>query len=476
MSTKLTYTKTTNGALDCTSFSSVTGFTTKGTIPNGCAVRTLFSVDSGATWNKLTIASGVATFTAAATQAITAASVISEGNTPAELATVTSCAEMAGKIVYIAIAMQSSGTSVPTFGLIINGIVGVMVYTKTVESDPIIFYESMNIYDYDLSTATANGGTVTVTAALYQSNDGGTTYAWGDYAALESAKGKEAKGIKFKAVYNSPTVGTSTASINHLYVYTKLANSIIIGTDADVISVTQDFETEMMYCRLLVKHQKLVDAKLKAYVSMTAATKKRDKYVLGTGTGVAQTITLTDTGIDFPRMVLYANTSQIASFDYNSIDNTVTFTADKDATIFGSYTYGQEAESWQEMTFGSTQKYTSGNNTDLYSSTYTYTSEGVSKGVSAIRIGLEKPSGSVTDVAIGIGTGRTQLIYLDHYFRNDTLSFTAGGVTVLPQNWTYDDKNRLLSIACTKDAQIKMNGVYDAETPILKGFVAAWNQ
>lgn len=476
MSTKLTYSKITAGAFDLSSNSVITSMMVAGTIPDGCAVRTLFSVDSGTTWNKLTIASGAATFTAAATQAITAASVLADGNTPAELATVTSCAEMAGKVVYIAIAMQSSGTTVPTFGLTINGTVGTSVYTKTLESAETDLGESSTIYDYNLSTAVTNGGTVAVTASLYQTTDG-TNYTWSDYISLDTAKGKACTKIKFKAVYNAPTIGTSTAEINHLYVYVKPETAIIIGQNADVISITEDFENEMSYCRLLIKHQKLIDAKINAYVSMTQTTSKRENYVLGTGTGVAQTITLKDTGVDFQHMKLYANTNQLSDFDYNSIDNTITFSAPLDATIMGTYTYGIAVEDWQAMTFGNTQKYTSvSSDSNLYSSTYTYATTGVAKGVSAIRIALQKPAGSVTDAVIGTGTGRTQYIYLDHYARKDTLQFKAGGVTVLPHNYSYDDKTKLLAIVCTKDAAITATYTYDAETPVINGFVAAWNK
>ena len=477
MSTKLTYSKITAGGFDLTSNSVITSMMVAGTIPDGCAVRTLFSVDSGTTWNKLTITSGAATLTAAATQAITAASVLAEGNTPAELATVTSCAEMAGKVVYIAIAMQSNGTAVPTFGLTINGTVGVSVYTKTVESAEMDFGESSTVYDYNLSKVVTNGGTVEVTASLYQTSYAGVS-AWSDYMSLDAVKGLTGTKVKLKAVYNAPTIGTSTAAINYLYLYVKPATAIIIGQNADVISVTEDFENEMSYCRMLIKHQKLIDAKINAYVSMTQTTKKRANYVLGTGTGAVQTITLTDTGIDFPHLTLFANTTQISSIDYNSVANTITFTAPLDATIFGTYTYDVGAEDWQLMTFVSTQKYTSGVAADsnLYCSSYTYTTTGVAKGVAAIRIALQKPPGSVTDAVIGTGTGRTQYIYLDHYARKDTLQFKAGGVTVLPQNYSYDDKTKLLAITCTKDAAITATYTYDAETPVLNGFVAAWNQ
>ena len=476
MNKELSYSNSTSGAIDCTSLSTVSGFTISGTVPIGCDIRTLFSVDAGTTWNKLTIASGVATLTAAATQAITAASVLSEGNTIAELQTVTSCAEMAGKAVYVAVAMQSNGNSVPTFGIKANGLIGASVYTKTVESNEMDLGESSTVYDYALSKSEANGGTVTVTASLYQTTDG-TTYAWSDYMSLDSAKEKACTKIKFKAVYNAPTIGTSTATINHLYVYVKPETSIIIGQNCDVISVTENFENEMMYARLLIKHQKLIDAQIQAYISMSAATKSREKYVIGTGTGESQTITLADTGIDFNTLKLYADTTQIASFDFNSVQNTITFTASAGSTIMGTYTYGCEPETWHAMTKGSTQKYTSvSSDSNMYSTNYTYSESGVSKGVSAIRVALLKPSGSVTDEIIGTGTGRTQLIYLSHYARKDTIKLTAADVTVPNENLTYDDKTKLLTIACTKDAAIKATYTYDAETPILNGFVAAWNK
>lgn len=459
-----------NTPLDCSASTEVNGVTLSGTQPSGTDRRLAFKVDG--TWYRLT-GTGTVTLTALATQTLTADSLLSEGNTVAEIATATSISGFVGKQVYVAFALYAPGdaTSFPT--LKINGIVEKSnqdTYVKVVESQeyPLSVSGTGSITDIQLDTTVSDGGSVVVQASLKQNG------TWSDYMALSAAKNNPATAVKFKATYTSTTIGTSLAKVNSLVIFAKEDDSLVVGTTASIYTATQDFGTGMLYARILVKHQELKDARLKAYAHFGSTTKKRDKLQIGTGTGGTQTITLSDAGIDFSTFQLFFDLAPNFTFDYSSALNTVTFTAPADANIFASYDYGLEAESWQEMTKGNTQKYA---DSGLYSTDFTFeVAAGTAKGVSAIQVALEKPPGSVTNKQFGTGSGKTQYFVLDHYARLNTLQITASDIPVDRSTWNYDPVSKILTIVAAKDAPLKYSYVWDAEVPVVTGIIACWNE
>ena len=452
---------------DCTTASEVNGFTITKTIPANCDIRIAFAIDS-----KIQKLSATGTLTDLLTQSYTTDSILSEGNTVAELEALTSIPVFVGKSITPIIAMISPPDAevLPQIKLALKTKSNQDQYTKVVYSGEytISTGEAGMMYDARLSTAASEGGSVVVEASI---KNGET---WSEYMPLMSAKNKPANAIKFKATYTATTLGVSSAKINSLLIYCRSNNSVILGTNADIITKTQDFGTGMLYARLLVKHERLQDSRIKAYISFTESTFTREKLNIGTGTSDVQTIQLNDNGIDHSSIRLYFNLQQDYNFDYNSELNQITFTAPQDANVFVSYTYGLEPESWQAMQFGSTQKY---NNTNYYSSDFTYeVSAGTEKGVSAIRIVLEKPINSSKDATLGTGTGRQQIFILDHYAQPETLIIKATGLELPRSVWNYDDVNKILTIVAPKDAQLTYDCVWNAETPVVKGFVCAWNE
>ena len=455
-------------AFNCANVTNVEGFNFTGVQPADCNRNIIFKVDD--VWYKLT-GETTATLTQVATQEPTIESVLAEGNTVAELSTITSIPAFVGKQVYAGIVLDAPPDAevMPSLGIELKTRNNQDQYTKVVYSPEytISTGETGMMYDARLSTTVSEGGSIVVEASI---KNGET---WSEYMPLMSAKNKPANAIKFKATYTVTTLGVSAAKINYLLVYCRSNNSVILGTNADIITKTQDFGTGMLYARLLVKHEQLKDARIKAYISFTESTFTREKLNIGSGTGTTQTIQLTDSGIDHSSIRLYFNLQQEYSFDYNSELNQITFTAPQDANVFASYTYGLEPESWQAMQFGSTQKY---NNTN-YSSDFTYeVPAGTEKGVSAIRIVLEKPIGSSKDAALGTGTGKQQIFVLDHYAQPETLIIKATGIELPRSVWNYDDVNKILTVVAPKDATLTYDCVWNAETPVVKGFVCAWNE
>lgn len=487
MSTQLAYSNSTSGALDCTPLSTISGFTISGTVPTGCDVRTLFSVDAGATWNKLTIASGAATFTATTTQAITADSVIAEGNTIAELQTVTSCAEMAGKTVYVAVAMQSSGDSVPTFGIKANGLIGTDVTTKTVESPEYTLASSnVEIIKATVDSATADGGSVTVQASLYTTTtttgDDGTattTGTWSDYQAITAIKTQKAAKIKFKATYTATVIGTSTATLASVTVLHKSSDASVSGLTANIISDTKNLNMDVRYIRATLVHEKLKDADIEAYVAFRDATKTRERILIGTGTGEKQTLTLgvagtsgtvtADTGIDLNKLVIYLGNTATSDYETNLKTNQVTITADAGTNIYASYTYGWNTETWQKMTQGNRDVYQ--NDTSHYATAWSFAldDDAAAKQIAAINYKMIRTEGSIKDVALGTANGTTQVYVLNHICKAETLVIPGASSFVV-------SNDNILSVVAPKGTELKASYDYTGSTPKASFYVMAWNR
>ena len=447
----------------CTNITGCLGFTLTSNIPSGCDARAGFLID-GTVYKLATDG----TLSALATQSYTVDTLLNEGNTVAELAALTTIPGFIGKTITPIFALMAPGdaTTFPTLKVTLRTVSNQDQYTKTEYSQE-YYISGYDVYNTNLSATVANGGSIVVEASIYT---GGT---WSDYMALSALKGKSGDKLKFRITYTATTLGTSTAQLNYLYIYLRTNTSVTLGTNADLITKTQGFSTGMMYARLLIKHNRLKDAGVKAYVSFSDQANSRENLQIATGTGNPQTVTLADANIDFSTLTLYGNTTRIMDFDFNTISNSLTFTADSGATVFANYDHGFTAEAWQEMQKGSTQAYAG---KDYDSTDFTYSITGVAKGASAIHMVMEKPDGSSTDEYLGVGTGRSQLFVLDHYAKEDTITVKQGTQPINSSNWSYDPVSRIITVIALKDSTVSATYQWTAETPKILGYVAAWNQ
>lgn len=447
----------------CTGITGCLGFTITSNIPDGCDARAGFLIDG--TIYKLATDG---TLSALATQAYTTETLLAEGNTIAELTALTTIPGFVGKTItpVFALTAPDGATIFPTFKVTLRTVSNQDQYTKTEYSQEYDI-SGYDVYNTNISTAVASGGSIVVEASIY------TGGSWSDYMTLSALKEKSGDKLKFRITYTATTLGTSTSQLNYLYVYLRTNTSVTLGTNADLITKTQKFAAGMMYARLLIKHDRLKDAGVKAYVSFSDNLLSRENLQIATGTGNPQTVTLDDMNIDFSTLTLYGNTMRITDFDFNTTSNSITFTAASGTTVFANYEYGFTAEQWLEMQKGSTQEYAG---RDYDSTDFTYSITGVAKGASAIRMVMEKPDGSFTDEYLGVGTGRSQLFVLGHWAKEDTIVVKQGTQPIDSSNWSYDPVSRIITAIALKDTTVSATYQWTAETPKILGYVAAWNQ
>lgn len=470
----------------------VTGVSVSGEEPENTKRRVLFRL--GDVWNRLSIADGVASL-AACTKAVTtkvtgtdgteteptsnvplgddevnAKYVLENGNTAAELETVKSVPEFVGKDVSVGVALYASEEAVkmPSFALGINTKATKDTYVSTQETQEYAL-DGDKIVKVEYTPIAKDGGSIEIYASIR------TGEAWSKELSLEELKGLSGDAIKFKVRLSATTIGVSQAGIAKLALTLRSPERLATATGStSLTSKTQAFDIGMLYGRLYVKHAELRDAKISADIMFRETPKKREMYKIAEGTGKQQTVTLADTQVDFSTLQLFANNDHIPVFGFNSMENTVTFTAPELSTVFVTYEYEVEPENWQPMQPQGTQGYT---NTAGYASTsFAYQVTGTEKGYSAVRVNLEKPEGSVQDALLGIGTGRMQTFFLPHYAKVETLKLKNGTEEIARKNWSYDQESRMLRLIALKDREVTASYEYVAESPKVYGFVAAWNQ
>lgn len=443
----------------------VYGINITGQEPENTKRRLIWNVDG--VWNKLTVTNGTAALTKVATQSPTVASVLSEGNTVQEVATANSIPPFVGKLVYPAVAMCAGQDAIPpTLHLYAsaNTYTALYSYTEysqeynliadTLEGDA----KNVTIADIVADVTTEGQGNVDITVSLKQGD------VWTDYMPPINAHMKKASAIKLKAVYTVKEVGGKDAGhINSVKVTYTDGGSIVNGTSTDIVTKTQEFENKLSYVHAHVKHNKLIDSKIKAYISLRETPKKREMVQVGNGTGAKQTIKLSDIGINQDTIIVYIDGKQFFNFDYNVETSEITLITEKDSAISASYQYGWNKTEWKLMNETDTQETDRG----YYTTTYEYViPTDSSYTVSAIKYQLERPTGKVSNEVLGTATGKRQIFRLNHMAKKETISCNFPA--------SYDYKNQTLKVIGDKGKDIVVSYDWIAESPHVYGVMAGW--
>ena len=253
--------KTTSAtSVDCSHIEKVTGIAIDSSEPENTQTRYLLSIDGGK-WRKYT---GTA-WTFADEQEITADSVLSEGNTKAELTALTENALTAfgGKMIDVAVAMQiGNNADLPSINK----------FELTGENSQIkkdIFYsnvfilgnDAVGITDIDISKRENSGGAVELYAALQ--NDANE---WSDYVRCDKINGK-AKAIRFKAEIEVDKPGISTAILDNVKIqHWQSGKAATIEGKGVLVTKPITLENEVNRAHAILRHPNIKDTEFKVYV------------------------------------------------------------------------------------------------------------------------------------------------------------------------------------------------------------------
>lgn len=440
------------------------------------------AVPTAGGYYKLT-GSGAATLSPLPTQAITAASVLSEGNTAADLAAVTGIAAFVGKVVYPAIALTGpgDGSAIPSIKLSIAGKCNTDTVSKTFESGEIVLSKAgdVNLINAVAQTSVVGSGAVQTLVAAKSSS--GT---WSSFVPLAQASTLRGSSINMRAVCTVPSVGSgASATVNAVTVRHRSNDAAVSGQTAEVVMLTDDFSSglpsgataAMRGVRALLKHDGFRDAGAKAWCAFRSQPKTRERIPIGAGDAAGTRLTMIlgvggvrDTGINHNTLQVWFGNTPV-DIDYNTEVSECYGTPPDGVTAFASYSYGWEPEVWVQMTEGQTTPYDAGG----FATDYSYTIPGnASKAVGCVKFELDKPVGSLTNYSLGTVTGKQQMVYVPHKLRREAMAITPSAGTVV---WTYDDDSGIITlVGSSAGATMTLAADYTAETPVATGIVAAY--
>ena len=460
---------------DATNVTGVDGFTITGEQPVGTARRLAFKLD-----DKIYRFNG--TSLAEIAGDLNVGNILSNGNIPEDLVTLTDIPEFVGKKIFPIIALHADDdiTLSPTVKIGLKLHSGSATYQK-----PVISPEYELAYDgdsvpriADIICHTTCTGDATANASVRLKYADGT---WSNFIPLAAAAQQEATHVQFKLDYNVTRLdGVDSAKIDSITIRHNLGATAVSGNVAELYSVVQNYDESLQTCYIVVRHAPLRDAEIRAYVNFMSPPKKRELIFIGEGDGTLKQYSLgvdgvKDTGIDQNTLHIYIDGEEISDFGYNVEVSEVTINAPVGAAVTASYEYGHDDENWLEMSRPMNPQPYMDDLDELtgeprtYMSRFSYTlpdDAAVDTSTSNVRISLYRASGSVTNESLGKASGLVQQIVLPHAARQDTIQLNA--------DWSYNNDTRVLTFVADRDKDLLLTYDYLGEQQIIYSWAVGW--
>jgi len=451
--------------LDAGGQTSVEGFIIEGAEPTGSMRRILFKVD-----DKLYKFSG--TNLVEVTGDVTTDFVLENGNTVAELGALDDIPAWVGKKIYPIVALYSTAdaTIMPSIKMSLKVRSATDVYEKTSDTAEIDLAKDSGatprIVDVETFTSTTGRGVVNITARVKQAG------YWTDFMAVQAVKDIDAEAIQFRIRYTVGTIGGSdSARVDKILVRHTLGTATVSGDNAEIYSIQQNYEHTLQTCNVAVRHKRLFDSVIGAYVSFSKPTKTRVFLPIGISSGAAQVLTLgedgnRDKGIDQSTLKLFADGNPIVNFSYNTEVSEVTINLPAGQAITASYEYERGLETWYEMTVDVDQQpYPDG--TCLTRFTYTLPDDELDgQTISNIRLQLYRTSGHVDDEYLGIANCLTQQFVLAHAAKGETLNVNA--------QFSYDEDSQIVTLNAPHGTRLTASYDWVGESHTVYSWAASW--
>lgn len=460
---------------DLADYSAVSSLTIDATIPTGCDMRFAIQIDGGTYKKYDTTENKWADLT---TQNYTAASLLTEGNTKAELEALTSTelAALAGKTVAFPVAMSMDDTTAaaPSIGgITVAGITGDNVVNKSIESGVISLSDmdaAVDILDVAIDSNATNGGNVKLYASIKDENNG-----WSNLMEYTELLTVPAKAVKFKAVLNSPSPGVSSVTLNSVSIRHRTDNVAVFTEGTGVcITKTIDFVNSIGRAHAMIKHPIVADTEVRAYIALREPPVNITGEVLGTGDGTRKTFTLAHIeNLASHNFVLYYDGEQQAanSYSFSTVDGQVSCTPPEGAAVTCDYVYGWEPEKFVEMTRD--DNYPDKNDSNFVDEQFDYVATNNNDptgSVGVLRIELEQKTGKVKNEVLGTGTGALQAFKLPHHAKIETLN-VSGATT-----WKFNENTDVILARANEGAEITASYDWAARANYLESIACIFNE
>lgn len=465
---------TTASAADSSDFPTVTGMEITATEPEHTATRYLIKTDD--TWQKYDTTNSI--WVDATEQNLTAASVMSEGNTATVINNLPEAAfsNFTGKTVNVAAALQTTDTSVqPTVtSITVKGRSGAQTLSKTVTHDTVTLADAeVEIVDIHVETEEVGEGKATVQASIQKADNSWTEYQ--SYDNFVTSPATTAKAIKFRSVLSVRQMGVDSVRVVSISVKHRTDNVAVISEGTGVVlTKTYNFVNSISRAHLMVKHPIVQDTEVTAQISLREAPHTVTGEVLGNGTGAAQTVTLAhNDSVASHNFALYFDGVQqsAANYSFSPTDGQVTFNAPEGVSVTADYVYGWTKEQFVDMLHDT--EYPDKNDNNLVDDQFDYVAgdDGLKGSVGTVRVTLIQHTGTVHDEALGTGTGSQQSFKLAHHAKAETITVTPAEAT-----WRFKDNTDVLQVTAPQGEAISVSYDWAARTNYLDSIACIFNE
>lgn len=462
--------------ISCANYASITGLAITASVPTGTDMRFAVKIGdgnwqtyAGSAWDDL------------ADQDITAANILTNGNTKAQLEALdsTALAALVGAAkVNFAVAMSKDDATdnYPSLtSIVLSGQSNDRWVQDTVDSEVIqlaaISGQAVQIIAIDVEKSEVAGGSVEVLASV--EDEGGS---WSEYQPYADLVGTSAQAIKFRGVLNSPNPGTSSATLTSVSIRHRTDNLAVFSEGTGVcVTKTFNFVNGISRAHLMVKHPKVADTEVTAEIALREPPTTVTGEVLGDGTGAQQTVTVAHAQnlashgfvLYFDDVVQPANT-----YSFSPSDGQVTFNAPSGASVTADYIYDWTDETFVSMTHDT--EYPDKDDNNLVDDQFDYmaTRPGDPTGsVGTVRVSLRQGTGTITDEALGFGNGTQQSFKLAHHAKPETIVVQPADAV-----WKYRDNTDVLQVTAAEGAPISVSYKYAARTNYIESLACIFNE
>ena len=387
--------------------------------------------------------------------------VLTQGNTAAELLTITSLAEWIGKDIYPIIGLRAPANSsvMPSVSLGLKCKSSADQY-KAHEDGPSFYLGNKArfigaVAEYEVE----NKGTAELKVRLLQD---GVWTSWKDQIDLQ---GQFCQEVQVRGEYTvvSATGGSSTARIKNVEVYySKFADEV--AAEESAIYLTQQYYPENMTVGSLgVFHPILRDCELSAYICYEENPVPVKEVELGEGTGSQQTFEV-EGGLEYGTFSVSINGIKTTNYTYTSSTNTVTLTAPAGSKITVSFYTNINPEVWEEMELQFTER-DFNSTTDLYFTRFLHTLENV-EGSKLVKAKIICKVKSGTETFNEIATGDWQEIPLAHPAQKHSI--------ICNTTYKFDEDTNILRIKAPRGYEVEISYSWQGKPVNFEKFYAAF--
>ena len=214
----------------------------------------------------------------------------------------------------------------------------------------------------------------------------------------------------------------------------------------EIISLPQDFSTDLKTFAALIKHSELIDCEIKAYVNVSQTLYRENVFL---GSGDSQTLYLSfngvvDKNISADSVRLFDGDKPVTDFYFDTENSSVYQTPNGE--IYASYE-STTAENWQELQGDSSR----------------FTLNSLAGKIAAVKFVITRFSGVSDALQIGTGTGKLQTFALPHRAKIETLTCSAP--------FKYDEEAQILKVVAPVDEPIYISYEWQAKCPKIYSYI-----